>query len=54
MLVYVLGKTDGNTVFNNRVPPTIPGFVVPEPAAIAAAATSFGALAAYALIKRKR
>lgn len=34
MLVYILGKSTGSTefdaVFDIRVPPTIPGFVVPE------------------------
>jgi len=30
MLVYILGKSDGETVYDERVPPTIPGFVVPE------------------------
>jgi len=54
MLVYVLGKTEGSEEFDNRVPPTQPGFMVPEPATIAAVATSIVALVAYAAIKRKR
>ena len=30
MLVYIMGKSDGSELFDMRVPPTIPGFVVPE------------------------
>jgi hypothetical protein len=30
MLVYVIGKSDSSEVFDMAVPPTIPGFVVPE------------------------
>jgi hypothetical protein len=31
MLVYILGKSDcGSCVYDMRVPPTIPGFVIPE------------------------
>jgi len=30
MLVYILGKSPGSEDFDMRVPPTIPGFVVPE------------------------
>ena len=30
MLVYVIGKSSGSEVFDMVVPPTIPGFVVPE------------------------
>jgi hypothetical protein len=54
MLVYSIGKTS-ETVdkYNIWVPPTNPGFVVPEPATIAAVATSFVALGLYA-IRRKR
>lgn len=64
MLVYVLGKvcTDIDSFsiecetckFNNRVPPTQPGFVVPEPTTIATAGMSLVALASYAIVKRKR
>jgi len=56
MLVYALGKTEnpGGTLFNNRVPPTKPGFIVPEPATIAAVSTSLIALVGYAVLKRKR
>jgi len=64
MLVYVLGKvysTNGFSIqcepcceFNNRVPPTQPGFIVPEPTTIATAGMSLVALASYAIVKRKR
>ena len=30
MLVYVLGKSEGSEVYDMSVPPTIPGFIVPE------------------------
>jgi hypothetical protein len=54
MLVYDLGKCDGSTMFDVRVPPTIPGFVVPEPAAIAAVLSPMIALAGYAIHRKKR
>lgn len=67
MLVYALGKTSCPTVlqvpldpepscgdfFNNKVPPTIPGFIVPEPSTILLALTSFGAFALYAAKRRR-
>lgn len=53
MLVYALGKTDGSTEFNNRIPPTKPGFMVPEPATIVAVATSLIALIGYTTLKNK-
>jgi hypothetical protein len=53
MLVYVLGKTGGSEDFNNRVPPTNPGFMIPEPATIVAVALSLIALTAYAAHKKK-
>lgn len=64
MLVYVLGKpgeyVNGAIVcpgseaeFNNRVPPTHPGFVVPELGTIFLAGSSFGGLALYALRKKR-
>jgi len=53
MLVYALGKIDESTVFNNRVPPTKPGFVVPEVAPVILAISSLGALAVYMLKPRK-
>mgnify|MGYP001590988356 CR=1 FL=1 len=59
MLVYVLGKsecfdpcTQGtplcSALFDMRVPPSIPGFVVPEPGPIFATLAFFGALAVFA------
>jgi hypothetical protein len=54
MAVYVLGKTVGSELFDNRNPPTQPGFVVPEPATIVAASLSMVALLGYAMLKRKR
>jgi len=53
MLVYVLGKTGGSGDFNNRVPPTNPGFMIPEPATIVAVALSLMALMAYAAHRKK-
>ena len=56
MLVYVLGKqgeTGANDPFNNRVPPTQPGLVIPEVGTLILAAASFGGLAIYALGRRK-
>jgi hypothetical protein len=53
MLVYVLGKaSETDTLFTDRVPPTNPGFVVPEVATIMLAIASISALGLYAL-KRK-
>jgi hypothetical protein len=53
MLVYALGKIDESTVFNNRVPPTKPGFVVPEVAPVLLVVASLGALAVYMLKPKK-
>lgn len=53
MAVYVLGKTGDSELFNNRNPPTQPGFVVPELGTVLLAASSFGAFALFAL-RRKR
>ena len=54
MLVYVLGKSSNEaTLFDRGVPESIPGFVIPEPATIAAVATPTITLLAYALHKRK-
>jgi len=54
MLVYALGKSSGSALFDFFVPPTIPGFMVPEPATIAAVATSMLALAAFAFFRKRR
>lgn len=58
MLIYALGKTDANNpkfddYLNAKVPPTRPGFVVPEPATILLALASFSAFALYAIRRRK-
>jgi hypothetical protein len=54
MLVYLLGHSeDGAELFDMRVPPTNPGFVVPEVGTIILAGTSFAGLGLYA-IKQKR
>jgi hypothetical protein len=64
MLVYALAKsscTDRNQfspccepLYDMRVPPTQPGFVVPEASAIVATSMSLAALVGYAVIKRRR
>jgi hypothetical protein len=51
MLIYAIGKS--STCFDNKVPPTIPGFVVPEPGTILLALASFGALGLYSLKRGK-
>jgi hypothetical protein len=51
MLVYAIGKTGDN--FDNKVPPTIPGFLVPELGPILLALASFSAFAIYAVKRRK-
>lgn len=66
MLVYALGKIGkydketGNIIcpspdasFDNRVPPTQPGLVVPEIATIILATASFSAFAIYGVVRRK-
>jgi hypothetical protein len=59
MLVYVLGKTEGSDLLDNfmrRVPPTQPGFVVPEVplGTIAVVLAMLGALAVFAIKKKPR
>jgi len=55
MLVYALGKSS-NTVneFDMRVPPTIPGFVIPELVPVLMALGSFAALGVYGFRRRKK
>ena len=53
MLVYALGITGEGTVFNTRVPPTIPGFVVPEATPLILAGASFAAMGLYAFKRKK-
>lgn len=45
MLVYLIGKIGESEEFDNRIPQTNAGFVVPEPATIAVIATSMVSLA---------
>jgi hypothetical protein len=52
MLVYAIGKS--STDFDNKVPPTIFGFVVPEPGTILLALASFSALGLYSLKRTRR
>lgn len=52
MLVYAIGKS--STDFDNNVPPTIPGFVVPELGTILLALASFSALGLYSLKRRQK
>lgn len=49
MLVYVLGKSEGSSVYDMAVPPSIPGFVVPEVpiGTILTLATMMGAAALF-------
>lgn len=54
MIVYVLGKTGDSELFNNRSPPTQPGFVVPELGTGLLAASSFVAFALFALKRRRQ
>ena len=54
MLVYVLGSSSENSGdLDMFVPPTQPGFVVPDLATILLASASFSAFALYALKRRK-
>jgi hypothetical protein len=54
MLVYVLGEYGETESFNNRVPPTQPGLVIPEVGTLILMASSFGGLIALYALKRKR
>jgi hypothetical protein len=53
MLIYALGKTDQSLLFNSRVPPTIPGFVVPELGTMLLALAPLSAFGIYAIRRRK-
>ena len=53
MLVYALGKTGDSELFNTRVPPTIPGFVIPEATPLILAGASFAAMGLYAYKRKK-
>lgn len=55
MLVYVLGKrTTSATTYTLFVPPTIPGFIIPEPATMASVAISMFALATYVTLRKRK
>jgi hypothetical protein len=60
MLVYAIGKISSSSFnvgcyeFDTRVPPTMPGFVVPDLAPILLAMASFSALGLYAIRRRKK
>jgi len=55
MLVYAIGKTISpcRSDFNNRVLPSFPGFVVPEPSIIFLTLASFVGFGLYALKRKK-
>jgi hypothetical protein len=53
MLVYILGKSGKSPKFDMRVPPTIPGFVVPE-VPLGTAATILAMAAAFLLRSRSK
>ena len=55
MMIYVYGKSENlaEADYDMKVPPTNPGFMVPEPATIAAIATPTLTLLGYAYYKRK-
>jgi hypothetical protein len=54
-LIYVMGSSvDDSGDLDMHVPPTPAGFVVPEPATIAAVATSIGALGLYAYHRKRK
>jgi len=62
MLVYAIGKISAFNLFsikcfdyfNTRVPPTMPGFVVPDLAPVLLALASFSAFGVYAIKRRKK
>jgi hypothetical protein len=54
MLVYALARVSVDGAFSDKVPPTNPGFVVPEVATIMLATASIGALSLYALKRRNK
>lgn len=55
MLVYALGKSNQTaSLFDMKVPNTIPGFILPELATVLLATGSFAALGLYAIKRRKK
>lgn len=53
MLVYAIGKSRCSQIFDMRVPPTRPGFLIPDLAPILLALASFTAFGLYAIKRRK-
>jgi hypothetical protein len=54
VLVYVMGMTDSACgLFDTRVPPTIPGFVVPEVGTLLLTLAPLGAFGLYAFKRRR-
>jgi len=54
-LIYVMGSSeDDSGDLDMGVPPTPAGFIVPEPATIAAVATSIGAFGLYAYYRKRK
>ena len=53
MLVYALGKTEGSDIFDNKVPPTNPGFIVPELGPMLLLLAPLSAFALYTVKRRK-
>lgn len=55
MLVYAVGmSSETGTEFDMKVPPTIPGFVIPELVPVLLALGSFAALGVYGFRRRKK
>jgi hypothetical protein len=54
-IIYVMGSSvDDSGIIDMRLPPTMSGFVIPEPATIAAVATSIGAFGLYAYHRKRK
>jgi len=54
-LIYVMGSSvDDSGDIDMGIPPTPAGFIVPEPATIAAVATSIGAFGLYAYYRKRK
>jgi hypothetical protein len=54
LMLYALGKSEMDGLFSNKVPPTQPGFVVPELATVLLSLSSISALALYAVIRKRK
>lgn len=53
MLVYALGKSQCSMLYDMKVPPTRPGFVVPDATPLLLTLASFSAFAFFAIRRRK-